>query len=148
MCIYTYTYQHYIYIYIHLYTHLCIYIYIYTYVHTHMLYYTSGLSSTSTESTIARTRASTASTLGPRLPGGKREAGPVESLGVSVRVRTRGGKRQGITASFDHQQNARMCNHVQQLPGDSGYSSKGGCSWRGMQWMGVVLYNTLVYDSI
>ena len=29
------------------------------------------------------------------------EAGPVESPGVSVRVRTRGGKRQGIT-SFDH----------------------------------------------
>ena len=30
------------------------------------------------------------------------KAGPVESLGVSVRVRTRGGKRQGITTSFDH----------------------------------------------
>ena len=34
---------------------------------------------------------------------GKREAGPVESLGVSVCVRTQGGnKKQGITTSFDH----------------------------------------------
>ena len=32
----------------------------------------------------------------------QREAGPVESLGVSVRVRTRGRKIQGITTSFDH----------------------------------------------
>ena len=30
------------------------------------------------------------------------EAGPVESLGVSVRVRTRGRKIQGLTTSFDH----------------------------------------------
>ena len=30
------------------------------------------------------------------------EASPVESLGVSVRVRTRGGKIQGTTTSFDH----------------------------------------------
>ena len=39
-------------------------------------------------------------------PGGPRqreaEAGPVESLGVSVHVRIRGGKKQGITISFDH----------------------------------------------
>ena len=36
--------------------------------------------------------------------GSEVEAGPVESLGVSVRVRTRGGKtkQQGITTSFGH----------------------------------------------
>ena len=30
----------------------------------------------------------------------------------------------------------------------SGYSLRGGCSGRGVQWIGVVLYNKLVYNSI
>ena len=28
----------------------------------------------------------------------------------------------------------------------SGYSSKGGCSRRGVQWMGVALYNNTAYN--
>ena len=34
------------------------------------------------------------------------------------------------------------------LPRNKGYSLQGGCSGRGVQWIGVVLYNKLVYDII
>ena len=37
-------------------------------------------------------------------------AGPVESLGVAVRVRTRRGTNQGIPGSCGHQQNVRICS--------------------------------------
>ena len=87
----------YIYIYIHIYIYIYIHIHTYTCIHIHY-YRVETRMDWADRTRVARTGK------GGGLKKGKREAGPVESLGVSVRVRTRGKKRrkQGITTSFDH----------------------------------------------